>query len=44
MIYQDQKTAEWVSPFPKDIFSRNFAYAKFCENKTVAKISEFTVG
>ena len=24
-------------------FSRNFAYAKFRENKTLAKISEFTV-
>ena len=25
------------------LFSRNFAYAKFHENKTIAKISEFTV-
>ena len=24
------------------LFSRNFAYAKFCENKTLANISEFT--
>ena len=25
------------------IFSRNFAYAKFHENKTLVKISQFTV-
>ena len=25
------------------LFSRNFAYAKFLENKVLAKISEFTV-
>ena len=25
------------------LFSRNFAYAKFRENKTLAKVSEFTV-
>ena len=28
--------------FTKDLFSRNFAYAKFLENKTLAKFSEFT--
>ena len=27
----------------KILFSRNFAYAKFHENKTLAKISGFTV-
>ena len=32
-----------ISSFREDLFSRNFAYAKFCENKTLAKISEFTV-
>ena len=25
------------------LFSQNFAYAKFCENKVRTKISEFTV-
>ena len=29
--------------FARVIFSRNFAYAKFHENKTLAKISEITV-
>ena len=29
--------------FREGFFSRNFAYAKFRENKTLAKISEFTV-
>ena len=29
--------------FRDTLFSRNFAYAKFRENKTLAKISEFTV-
>ena len=32
-----------ISPFLKILFSRNFAYAKFCENKTLTKISKFTV-
>ena len=32
-----------ILPFHKDLFSQNFACAKFCENKTLAKISEFTV-
>ena len=26
------------------LFTRNLAYAKFRENKTLAKISEFTIG
>ena len=29
--------------FARILFSRNFAYVKFCENKIFAKISEFTV-
>ena len=29
--------------FTRILFSRNFAYAKFRENLTLAKISEFTV-
>ena len=29
--------------FARVLFSRNSAYAKFRENKTLAKISEFTV-
>ena len=32
-----------ISSFCEDFISRNFAYAKFRENKTLAKISEFTV-
>ena len=32
-----------ISPFRRILFSRNFAYAKFRENKTLAKNSEFTV-
>ena len=32
-----------ISPFREGLFSRNFAYAKFRKNKTLAKISEFTV-
>ena len=32
-----------ILPFCKGTFSRNFAYVKFCENKTLPKISEFTV-
>ena len=30
-----------ILTFREDLYSRNFAYAKFCENKTLAKISEF---
>ena len=48
MIYPDQSTAKWSCHFTRVLFSRNFAYktlayAKFRENKTLAKISEFTV-
>ena len=32
-----------ILPFREVLFSRNFAYAKFRENKVLAKISEFTV-
>ena len=32
-----------ILPFREGLFSRNFAYAKFRENKVLAKISEFTV-
>ena len=32
-----------ISPFREVLFSWNFAYAKFRENKTLMKISEFTV-
>ena len=32
-----------ILPFREVFFSRKFAYAKFRENKTLAKISEFTV-
>ena len=32
-----------ISLFFGGLFSRNFAYAKFHENKILAKISEFTV-
>ena len=32
-----------VSTFRENFFSRNFAYAKLRENKTLAKLSEFTV-
>ena len=32
-----------ISPFCEDLFSRNFAYEKFRENKTLAKISKSTV-
>ena len=34
---------EWLSEMARNLFSRNFAYAKFRENKNLAKISEFTV-
>ena len=32
-----------ILPLQRVLFSRNLAYAKFRENKTLAKISEFTV-
>ena len=32
-----------ILPFREGLFSRNFAYAKFRENKVLAKIFEFTV-
>ena len=31
-----------ISPYREDLISRIFAYAKFRENKILAKISEFT--
>ena len=34
---------QWFRYFASILFSRNFAYAKFRENKILAKISEFTV-
>ena len=34
---------EWFHHFVGILFSRNLAYAKFRENKTLLKISEFTV-
>ena len=42
MIYVYQSTTV-ISPFKEDLFSRNFAYAKFRTNETLAKISEFSV-
>ena len=33
----------WLREIARALFLWNFAYAKFCENKTLAKISEFTV-
>ena len=32
-----------ILPFREGLFSRNFAHAKFRENKILTKISEFTV-
>ena len=32
-----------ICHFARVLFPQNFADAKFCENKTLAKISEFTV-
>ena len=45
VIYLYQKKTEWLHQFVRILFSRNFAYAnaKFRENKTLAKISKFTV-
>ena len=33
----------YIYQFARVLLSRNFAYAKVRENKTLAKISEFTV-
>ena len=43
VIYLYQKTTAWFRHFVMNLFSRNFAYAKFRENLTLAKISELTV-
>ena len=43
MLYLYQSTTERSRHFTRVLFSRNFAYAKFRENKTLEKISEFTV-
>ena len=43
MIYVYQLTTELSSHLARPLISRNFAYAKFRENKTLAKILEFTV-
>ena len=43
MIYKYQQNDIMISPFSKDWFSQNFAIAKFRKNKTLAKISGFTV-
>ena len=43
MIYLYQEITELLSHFSRILFSWHFAYAKFHENKTLAKISEFTV-
>ena len=40
MIYLHQWTTQWFRQFARVLFSRNFAYRV---NKTLAKISEFTV-
>ena len=41
--YLYKYTTEWFCHFARVLFSRNFANAKFRENKVLAKISEFTV-
>ena len=43
IIYLYQYTTEWFYHFARAFISRNFAYAKFRENKPLAKISEITV-
>ena len=43
MIYLYKQTTESFLHFARILFSRNFEHAKFRENKTLAKISEFTV-
>ena len=43
MIYLYQKTDRMISPFREGYIFTNFTYAKFRENSTLAKISEFTV-
>ena len=42
MIYLYQLTTEWFCHFARVLISRNFAYAKFREKNTLAKIFEFT--
>ena len=43
VIYLYQLMAEWFRQFVRILYSRNFAHAKFRENKNLAKISKFTV-
>ena len=43
MIYLHQVMAYGFHRVTRVLFSRYFAYAKFRDNKTLAKISEFTV-
>ena len=45
MIYLHQKAKEWYCHFAKDLFSQHSASAssKFPENKTIVKLSKFTV-
>ena len=43
MIYLHQLSTEWFRHFGRVLFSWNSATSKFSENKTLAKISEFTV-
>ena len=43
MIYLHQLTTERFPPISGVLFSRNFADAKLRENKTLTKISDFTV-
>ena len=42
-IYLYHLTKEQFCHFAGILFSQNFAYAKFCKNKSLTKISEFTV-
>ena len=44
MIYLYQYKTEWFLHLARILFSQNFAYAKFRENKTLVKISEFQGG
>ena len=43
MIYLHQLTTEWFPHFARVLFSRNYAYAKFSEIKTLLKFPTFTV-
>ena len=43
MINLYQWAIEWICHFAKILFSLNFTYGKFRENKTLTKISELTV-